>query len=100
MTHRILPPRFGQEIAELVHDGFSFRVGTSRHADGSPADVRIDSAKPGSKLDAWGHDVSALLSLLMRSGVDLSTIEKALDHSADSGLAVRVVRIITAEAHS
>jgi hypothetical protein len=94
MTHRILPARWGQAVVDLNYDGFLFRVGMSRFADGSLAEVRIDSTRAGSKLDTYGKDVAALLSLLVRNGVDLSTIEQALDHNSDAGLAGRVVRLI------
>jgi hypothetical protein len=94
MTHRILPARWGQEVVDLNYDGFSFRIAMSRFADGSPAEVRIDSARAGSKLDTYGRDVAALLSLLVQNGVDLSTIEHALDRNSDAGLASRVVWLI------
>jgi hypothetical protein len=94
MTHRILPSRWGQAVVDLDLDGFLYRVAVSRFPDGSPAEVLIDSAKPGSKLDCYGRDVSALVSLLLQNGVDLSTIEQVLDHGADAGLAGRVVRLI------
>jgi hypothetical protein len=100
MTHRILPGRGGQEVVDFDHDGFSYRVAVSRFPDGSPAEVLIDSTRPGSKLDAYGRDVAALISLLMQIGVDLTTIENALDRSSHAGLATRVVRLITADAHS
>ena len=94
MTHRILPARWGQEVVDLNYDGFSFRVGIGRFADGSPTEVRIDSARSGSTLDTYGRDVAVLLSLLVQSGVDLSEIEHALDRNSDAGLAGRVVRLI------
>jgi hypothetical protein len=93
MTYRILPPRFGQVVVDLDHDGFSYRVAVSRFSDGSPAEVLIDSTKSGSKLDVYGRDVAALISLLLQNGVDLSTIGQALDHRAKSGLAAHVVRL-------
>jgi hypothetical protein len=94
MTHRILPGRWGQDVADLNYDGFSFRVGLSRFTDGSPAEVLVDSTKAGSTLDTYGRDVAALVTLLVQNGVDLATIEQALDHRSDSGLAARVVRLI------
>ena len=94
MTHRILPGRLGQEVVDLNYDCFSFRVGLSRFPDGTPAEVLIDSTRAGSKLDVYGRDVGALLSLLVQNGVDLSAIEQALDHKAAAGLAARVVRLI------
>jgi hypothetical protein len=94
MTYRILPPRFGQVVVDLDHDGFSYRLAVSRFPDGTPAEVLIDSTKPGSKLDTYGKDVAALLSLLLKNGVDLSTIEQALDHRAESGLSAHVVRLV------
>jgi hypothetical protein len=94
MTHRILPSRWGQEVVDFNYDGFSFRIGMSRFADGTPAEVRIDSARAGSKLDTYGRDIASLLSLLVQNGVDLSTIENALDRSSHEGLAGRVVRLI------
>jgi hypothetical protein len=94
MTHRIFPTRWGQAVVDLDHDGFSYRVAVSRFPDGSPAEILIDSAKPGSKLDTYGRDVAALISVLVQNGVDISAIEQALDHRADAGLAARVVRLI------
>jgi hypothetical protein len=94
MTHRTRPGRWGQAVVDLDHDGFLYRVAVSRFADGSPAEVLIDSAKPGSTLDAHGRDVAVLISVLMQTGVDLSTIEQALDDRADAGLAARVLRLI------
>jgi hypothetical protein len=94
MTHRILPARWGQEVVDHNYDGFSFRVGMSRFPDGTPAEVLIDSAKAGSKLDNYGRDVAALFSLLVQNGVDLSTIQQTLDHKGESGLAARVAQLI------
>jgi hypothetical protein len=94
MTHRILPGRWGQEVVDLDIDGFLYRISVSRFPDGSPAEVRIDSTKPGSKLDAYGRDVAVLVTTLLKSGVDVSTIEQALDRNSDAGLAGRVVRLI------
>jgi hypothetical protein len=94
MTHRILCARWGQEVVDLEYNGFSYRVAVSRLADGSPAAVNIDSAKVGSTLDTYGHDLAALLSLLLQNGVDLSTIEQALGHKPGTGLAGRIVRLI------
>jgi hypothetical protein len=96
MTHRILPGRWGQDVVDLDRDGFLYRVAVSRFPDGTPAEVLIDSAKLGSKLDAYGRDVAVLISVLMQNGVELPTIEQALDHKADAGLAARVVRLIGA----
>jgi hypothetical protein len=94
MTHRILPARWGQEVVDLDYNGFSYRVAVSWLAGGSPAAVSIDSAKVGSTLDTYGHDVAVLVTTLLQSGVDMSTIEQALAHKADTGLAARVVRLI------
>ncbi len=94
MTHRILPSRWGQEVVDLDYNGFSYRVAVSWLADGSPAAVSIDSAKVGSTLDTYGHDVAVLVTTLLQSGVDVSTIEQALGHKQGTGLAARVVRLI------
>ncbi len=94
MTNRILPGRWGQEVVDLNYDGFSFRVGLSRFPDGSPAEVLIDSTREGSTLDTYGKDVAALVSLLVQNGVDVSTIENALDRNSASGFAGCVVRLI------
>jgi hypothetical protein len=94
MTHRILPGRWGQAVVDLDHDGFLYRVAVSRFPDGSPAEVLIDSAKVGSTLDTYGHDVAVLVTTLLKSGVAVSTIEQALDRNSDAGLAGRVVRLI------
>jgi hypothetical protein len=94
MTHRILPGRWGQEVVGLDHDGFLYRISVSRFPDGSPAEVLIDSIRPGSKLDAYGQDVAVLVSVLVQNGVDVSAIEQALYHRADAGLAARVLRLI------
>jgi hypothetical protein len=94
MTHRILPGRWGQAVVDLDHDGFLYRVAVSRFPDGSPAEVLIDSAKVGSTLDTYGHDVAVLVSVLVQNGVSVSAIEEELDDRADAGLAARVVRLI------
>jgi hypothetical protein len=94
MTHRILPGRWGQAVVDLDHDGFLYRVAVSRFPDGSPAEVLIDSAKVGSSLDTYGHDVAVLVSVLVQNGVSVSAIEEELDDRADAGLAARVVRLI------
>jgi hypothetical protein len=94
MTLRILSARWGQEVVDLDYNGFSYRIAVSRLADGSPAAVSIDSAKVGSTLDTYGHDVAVLVTTLLQSGVDVSTIEQALDRNSDVGLAGRVLRLI------
>ena len=94
MTHRILSARWGQEVVDLDYNGFSYRVAVSWLADGSPAAVSIDSAKAGSTLDTYGHDVAVLVTTLLQSGVDVSTIEQVLDRNSDVGLAGRVLRLI------
>jgi hypothetical protein len=82
MPHRILSNRRAQEIVNFEQGGYQYRIAVSRFEDGTPAEVLIDSAKPGSTLDTYAQDVATLLSLLMQNGVDLSRIERRLSFAA------------------
>jgi hypothetical protein len=88
MIERALPDRWGQTVVDLDHEGFCYRVAVSQFADGSPAAITIDSEKSGSALQAYGQDVAVLLTLLLQSGLDMPTIERALVHKM--GLAAHV----------
>ena len=94
MPRHTLPNRRALEVIDVVHDGCLYQVGIGRFEDGSPAEVHIDSPKPGSTLDTHGHDVAALITLLLQSGVGISTIEHSLHSNPSASLADRVVRLI------
>ena len=93
MPRHTLPNRRAHEVIDIEHDGHWYRVGVSRFEDGRPAEVCINSKKAGSTIDTHGQDAAALITLLLRCSVDVSTIEQSLDRNP-SGLAARVARVI------
>jgi hypothetical protein len=94
MPRHALPNRRANEAVDVEHDGHRYRVGVGRFEDGSPAEVHIDSPKPGSRLDTHGQDIAALITLLLQSGVGISTIKHSLHSNPGASLADRVVRLI------
>jgi hypothetical protein len=89
-----LPNRRALEVFDVAQDGHLYRVGVGRFEDGSPAEVHIDSPRPGSHLDTHGRDIAALITLLLQSGVGISTIKHSLHSNPGASLADRVVRLI------
>ena len=94
MTHRICSNRRMQEVVDFEQDGYHYRIAVNRFADGSPAEVHIDSPRPGSPLDTHGRDIAALLTLLLQTGVSVSTIKQSLQSNSEASLADRVVQLI------
>lgn len=93
MTRQVLPNRRAHEVVDLEHDGHVYVVSIARFEDGRPAEVHINSARVGSTLDTHGQDIAALISLLLQSGVGVSTIEQS-HRSSGVSLVGRVVRFI------
>src|SRR5664280_1015553 len=93
MNRRILPDRRFQDVVDLEHGGSLFRVAISRFEDGSPGEVHIDTAKPGSTLGIHAHDVAALVTLLLQNGAGISQIENSPARNP-AGLAARIALLI------
>ena len=94
MTRQALPNRRAHEVTDVEHDGHVYVVSIARFEDGRPAEVHINSARVGSTLDTHGQDIAVLISLLLQSGVGVSTIEQSLHRNRDASLTDRVVRLI------
>lgn len=78
MTRQRLPNRRGQTRVSLAFGGVPYEVSFGRFDDGAPAEVFIDSRKPGSGMHALAHDAAVLISLALQHGVTINVIRHAL----------------------
>lgn len=78
MTRRRLPNRRGQTTIGLAFLGVPYDVSFAAFEDGTPAEVFIDSMKPGSGMHALAHDAAVLISLALQHGVSLDVVRHAV----------------------
>lgn len=79
--HR-LPNRRRSFAADLKHNGIEYVVTIGLDAAGAPAEIFIDSTKPGSTISHLGQDVAVLISLAVQYGVPVDVMQSAMgrDH--------------------
>lgn len=78
MTRMRLPNRRAQTTVGLAFDGARYEISFGRFDSGAPAEVFIDSMKPGSGMHALAHDAAVLISLALQHGVSLPVLRHAL----------------------
>jgi hypothetical protein len=75
-----LPNRRGQELIDFEDvNGFRFTAGIGRFADGSIAEIFLNSTgKAGAAIETIAKDSAVLASLALQHGADLEVIRRAL----------------------
>ena len=70
MSRERLPDRRQSETLDLWHGGKRYHLTIGEYPDGSPGEVFIHGAKPGSDTDLLYDDVGVLISRLLQHGDD------------------------------
>ena len=70
MVRSRLPDRRQCETVDLWHGGQRYHLTIGEYPDGSPGEVFVHGAKPGSDTDLLGDDIGVLISRLLQYGDD------------------------------
>ncbi len=68
MSRERLPDRRQAETLDLWHSGRRYHLTIGEYPDGSPGEVFIHGAKPGSDADLLCDDIGVLISRLLQHG--------------------------------
>ena len=83
MTRRRLPNRRGHELLTFEHGGISYTAGIGRFADGTLAEIFLNTAKQGTAIDVNARDAAVAASLLLQHGCSVDTLRQALTRNGD-----------------
>jgi ribonucleoside-diphosphate reductase alpha chain len=84
MTERQrLPNRRGLELIDFEHGGIGYTAGIGRFADGSLAEIFLNTAKHGTAVDVNARDAAVAASLLLQHGCSVDTLRQALTRNGD-----------------
>ena len=75
-TH--LPNRRGAEIHLFEHDGRVYRTTFGHFANGTLAEIFLDTGKSNSTVQAHADDSAVLVSLLLQPGVSPAVIRRSI----------------------
>jgi len=78
-----LPNRRATEIREFEIGGFKYIACVGKFADGSPAEIFINTKQTGSELERSTRDASVLASIGLQFGIPLEVLRKALSRKAN-----------------
>jgi hypothetical protein len=81
-TRERLPHRRAAETFDIEVGGQRFHATVGRFEDGRPAEIFLNSAKPGSTIDTAAVDSAILASLGLQHGIPLNVIKHALQRDA------------------
>ena len=79
-----LPNRRETEVFAFIHDGIKHKGSVSKYADGRPAEIFLDSGKPGSAVQAFARDAAVFASLALQYGCPLQVLHSAVTRT-DTG---------------
>lgn len=82
-----LPDRRGHELIDISHGGFRFTAGIGRFADGSLAEVFINSTRTGTGVETQARDAAILASFALQHGATVDELRKALTRNSDGSAA-------------
>ena len=68
MPRKRLPDRRQAETVDLWHGGRRYHLTIGEYPDGSPGEVFVHGATPGSDTDLLGDDIGVLISRLLQYG--------------------------------
>lgn len=97
MMRQRLPNRRHHELLDFEHDGLRYTAGIGRFADGSIAEVFLNTTKHGTALDTNARDAAVAASLLLQYGCPVDVLRKALTRNRDgsaSGALARALDLI------
>ena len=91
------PNRRGHELLGFEHDGIRYTAGIGRFADGTLAEIFLNTARQGTAIDVNARDVAVAASLLLQHGCSVDTLRQALTRNSDgsgSGALARALDLI------
>jgi ribonucleoside-diphosphate reductase alpha chain len=89
-----LPGRRQHEIIEFEHDGLAYIAGVGRFADGSIAEIFLNTVKSGCAAETAARDAAIILSLALQYGCPLETVKRALTKLRDGAPAGPIGRAL------
>ena len=95
---RVLPNRRKHEVFEFEHAGIGYVAGIGRFEDGTPAEIFIDAAKPGSHAETAARDAAIVCSIALQFGAPIDVIRHALTRLADGSAAGPLGKALDIEA--
>ena len=83
MTRQRLLNRRGHELLTFEHGGIRYTAGIGRFADGTLAEIFLNTAKQGTAVDVNARDAAMAASLLLQHGCPVDTLRQALTRNSD-----------------
>ena len=78
MSRKRLPDRRQAETVDLWHGGRRYHLTIGEYPDGSPGEVFVHGATPGSDTDLLGDDIGVLISRLLQHGDSAAALAAGL----------------------
>ncbi|WP_338821435.1 hypothetical protein [Bradyrhizobium septentrionale] len=78
MSRKRLPNKRRSIAFNFEHEGFRYRATASRFADGTLAEIFLDTDKLDTPLQQNAETAALLVSLLLQHGVDVDTIRHSI----------------------
>ena len=82
-TRQRLPNRRGHELLAFEHEGIRYTAGIGRFADGTLAEIFLNTARQGTAIDVNARDVAVAASQLLQHGCSVDTLRQALTRNSD-----------------